>query len=74
MTSYIKKTKRYSEQLKQVLIMISILTVDSFQNKNKFQIFKLFTESLQNKGQTKKNGERNDEQLFNLLPHRTIPG
>ena len=26
-----------------------------------FQIFKLFTESLQNKGQSKKNKERNDK-------------
>ena len=41
--------------------MISISTVDSFQDKNnfKFQIFKLFTESLRNKGQSKKKRERN---------------
>ena len=32
---------------------------NSFQNKNNFQIFKLFTESLWNKGQSKR--EKNDE-------------
>ena len=33
----------------------------SFQNKNKFQIFTLFTESLWNKGINKKETERNYE-------------
>ena len=43
--------------------MISIETVDSFQDKKnfKFQIFKLFTEPLQNKGQSEMYGERNDK-------------
>ena len=55
----------------QVLIMISVQTVDisnfiqtfkkSFKNENKLQIFKLFTESLWNKGQNKEKRERNDE-------------
>ena len=59
----------------QVLIMISVQTVDisnfiqtfkkSFKNENKLQIFKLFTESLWNKGQNKEKRERNDE--YNAL-------
>ena len=36
--------------------MISIYTVDSFQDENKFQIFKLFTESLRNKDKVKRTG------------------
>ena len=56
----IKKTKRYSEQLMPVLIMIFI-QINSFKTKNKIKIFKLFTESLWNKVQSKKKRERNDE-------------
>ena len=39
------------------------MTVNSFQDKSKFQIsnFQTLTESLRNKGQSKKNRERNEE-------------
>ena len=42
-------------------VLIIYLECYSFQNKNKFQIFKFFTDSLRNKRQSKKKRERNDE-------------
>ena len=53
----------------QVLIILSIQTVDisnfifthfKLKTNFKFQIFKLYTESLWNKGESKKKRERND--------------
>ena len=63
LTSKIKKQKDTVSNLSKYWLwyLFRLLTHFKIKTNLKFKIFKLFTESLQNKGQSKKNRERDDE-------------
>ena len=63
LTSKIKKQKDTVSNLSKYWLwyLFRLLTHFKIKTNFKFQIFTLFTKSLRNKGQSKKNRERNDE-------------
>ena len=60
-TKLTSKIKKQKDTVSNIDYLFRLLTHFKIKTNFKFQIFKLFTESLQKKEQSKKNRERNDE-------------
>ena len=60
-TKLTSKIKKQKDTVSNIDYLFRLLTHFKIKTNFKFQIFTLFTKLLRNKGQSKKNRERNDE-------------